>query len=145
MFHNEALQVMDVLVAGAVEGLPLAAPPASPTIGNCYIIAGSPTGLWVGHAQQLAAFTSGGWRFVAPRDGMSFYVASNGKIAVYHGGAWEIGTLNGSQLAVDGLKVVGSRALAIVAPAGGTTIDSEARTAIGLVLATMRQHGLIEM
>ena len=98
LFHNEALQVLDVLVAAAVEGPPLATPPASPAIGNCYIVAGSPTGAWAGHAQQLAAYTSGGWRFVAPRDGMSVYVVSSGGTAVYHGGAWVVGTLNGSQL-----------------------------------------------
>ncbi|MEO5611568.1 MAG: DUF2793 domain-containing protein [Sphingomicrobium sp.] len=145
LFHNEALQVLDVMVAGAVEGLPLATPPASPVIGDCYIVAASPTGAWAGHAQQLVAYTSGGWRFVAPRDGMRVDVVSSGKTAVYRGGAWDVGTLNGSQLVVDGLKVVGSRGSAIAAPAGGPTVDSEARTAIGLILAGLRQHGLIEM
>lgn len=145
LFHNEALQVLDVLVAAAVEGLPLATPPASPAIGASYIVAASPTGAWSGHAQKLAAYTSGGWRFVAPRDGMSAYVRANGKIAVYHDGAWEIGTINGSQLMVDGVKVVGSRIAAIAAPAGGATADAEARAAIGQILAALRQHGLIEM
>lgn len=137
--------MLDVLVAGAVEGLPLASPPASPAIGNCFIVAASPSGAWAGHAQQIAAYTSGGWRFVAPHDGLSVYVASSGETAVYQGGAWEVGTLNGSQLVVEGLKVVGSRGTAIPAPAGGATIDAEARTAIGLVLAALREHGLIEM
>ena len=137
--------MLDVLVASAVEGLPLATPPASPVIGACYLIAGSPSGAWSGHAQQLAAYTSGGWRFVAPRDGMSVYVVSSGKIAVYHGGSWEVGTVTGSQLVVEGQKVVGSRGAAIVAPTGGTTIDAEARTAVGQIITAMRQHGLIEM
>ena len=145
LFHNEALQVLDVLVAAAVEGLPQAAPPASPAVGSCYIVAASPTGVWAGHAHQLAAYTSGGWRFVAPRDGMSAYVAVNGSLALYHGGAWEIGSLKGSQLMVDGVKVVGSQGPAIAAPAGGTTADIEARAAIGQILAAMRQHGLIEV
>jgi len=136
---------LDVLVAGAVEGLPLATPPASPAIGDCYIVAGSPTGAWAGQAQQIAAYTSAGWRFIAPRDGMSLYVASSGEAAVYHDGAWEVGPLKGSELVVDGLKVVGSRGSAINAPAGGATIDAEARTALGMVLTAMREHGLIEM
>lgn len=140
MFHNEALQLLDVLVAAAVEGLPLATPP----IGNCYIVAGSPTGDWVGHAQQLAAFTSGGWRFIAPRDGMTAQVRSNGSNAVYRDGTWEVGTLRGSVLNLDGLKVGGPQGAAIAAPAGGTTADLEARTAIGEILAAMREHGLIE-
>ncbi len=76
---------------------------------------------------------------------MSVHVVSSGETAVYDGGAWEVGTLNGSQLVVDGLQVVGSRGSAILAPAGGATIDAEARTAIGLVLTALREHGLIEM
>ena len=46
---------------------------------------------------------------------------------------------------VDGVKVVGSRGAAIAAPAAGTTIDSEARSAIGEILAALRLHGLIAM
>jgi hypothetical protein len=65
--------------------------------------------------------------------------------AVYHGGSWEVGTLKGSQLVVDGLKVVGARGAAIGAPTAGSTVDAEARTAIGQILSAMRQHGLIEM
>ena len=134
-----------MLVAAAVEGLPLATPPATPDVGDCYIVAASPTGAWAGHAQQVAAYTSGGWRFVAPRDGMRVDVVTSGNTAVYRGGAWEVGTLNGSKLVVDGLQVVGSQGSAIAAPTGGSTVDSEARTAIGLILAALRQHGLIEM
>jgi hypothetical protein len=134
-----------VLVAAAVEGPPLATPPATPAIGSCYIVAGSSSGAWSGHAQQLAAYTSGGWRFIAPLEGMSAYVLTSGCTAVYDGGSWVTGTINGSQLMVDGLKVVGSRGVAITAPAGGSTVDAEARTAIGQILATLRQHGLIEM
>jgi hypothetical protein len=40
--------------------------------------------------------------------------------------------------------VVGSRATAIADPGGGSTVDSQARTAVGQILAALRQHGLIE-
>lgn len=137
--------MLDVLVAAAVEGSPLATPPGSPAIGNCYIVAGSPTGAWAGHAQQLAAYTSGGWRFIAPFDGMAAYVRSSGTTAVYDDGAWEIGNLSGSQVTVGGVKVVGARDAAIAAPAGGATVDTQARGTIGEILDALRQHGLIEM
>jgi hypothetical protein len=137
--------VLDVLVAAAVEGVPLATPPSSPAIGSCYLVAAGPTGAWTGQALKLAAYSSGGWRFIAPRDGMVAYVKSNGSIALYHDGAWEIGTVKGSQLMVEGLKVVGPREPAIAAPAAGGTVDVEARAAIGQILTAMRQHGLIEM
>ena len=40
--------------------------------------------------------------------------------------------------------VVRPRADAIASPSGGTTVDAEARSSIDQVLATLRQHGLIE-
>jgi hypothetical protein len=131
-------------VGAAVEVLPLATPPASPALGACYIVAASPTGAWAGKAQYLAAFTSGGWRFIAPVEGMAAYVKASATWAAYRQGAWEIGVVRGSSLMLGGQQVVGSRAAAIAAPSGGTTVDSQARTAIGLILAALHQHGLID-
>jgi hypothetical protein len=37
--HNESLQTLDILVAGAVEEPPLSTPPTSPSVGACYIVA----------------------------------------------------------------------------------------------------------
>jgi hypothetical protein len=143
LFHNEALQSLDALIAAAVEGLPLAVPPASPAVGNCYIVASSPSGAWSGKAHHLANDTSGGWRFIAPRDGVTAYVKSNGVTAAYRSGTWVIGDLSGAQVSVDGVKVIGARGAAIAAPAGGATVDAEARAGLGLVLAALRTHGLI--
>ena len=134
-----------MLVAAAVEGLPLATPPAAPAIGSCYIVAASPTGAWSGHAQQLAAFTSGGWRFVVPGDGLAAYVRSTGEVAVCSAGSWDFGTLRGARVEVNGEQVVGPQGAAISAPTGGSTIDAQARSAIGQILTAMRGHGLIAM
>ena len=73
-------------------------------------------GPWAGHAQDIAAYSSGGLQFLAPREGMRLDVVTSGKTAVYRSGVWEVGTFNGTQLMVDGLKVVGERGLAIAAP-----------------------------
>jgi hypothetical protein len=143
LFHNEALQLLDVVVSAAVEGLPLSTPPGSPAVGSCYIVGASPTGAWVGEADRLAAFTSGGWRFVAPIDGLSALVRSSGSIAVYRNGAWEVGTVRGSEVQVDGIKVLGARQAAIPTPAGGSSVDAEARAAIEAILTALRSHGLI--
>jgi hypothetical protein len=77
-FHNEALQTLDALVAGAVEEGPRSAPPSAPAVGACYILGTSPTGVWAGRSQFVAAFTSGGWRFLTPVEGMTLYVKSSG-------------------------------------------------------------------
>jgi hypothetical protein len=143
-FHNEALQALDALVAAAVEELPRASPPASPVLGASYIIASTPTGVWAGHAQCIAAFTSGGWRYLAPFEGVTAYVRSTGTWTTYRAGAWEIGQLRGSSVVLDGLQVIGSRAAAIASPSGGTTVDTQARSTIDQILTTLRQHGLID-
>ena len=144
LFHNEALQLLDVVVAAAVEGAPLSAPPTPPPVGSCYLIGPSPIGVWIGRQNQLANYTSGGWRFITPQEGMAALVKSSGLTATFRAGAWEIGTVTGAKFVVGGQQVVGSRAAAIASPAGGATVDSQSRSVIGLILAAMRQHGLIE-
>jgi len=144
LVHNEALQVIDMLLATAVEAPPDAAPPAAPVLGATYIVAASPSGAWAGKAQCLACYTAGGWRFITARDGMIAYVRSSAVWAAFRAGAWELGTLRGSSLVVGGQQVVGPRGGAIAGPSGGATIDSEVRTAVTQILAALRQHGLVD-
>ena len=112
-------------------------------IGSCYIVGSLPTGDWAGKAQFVAAFTGGGWRLLSPVEGMTFSVKTSGYAANYRAGAWEIGVLRGSNLMVDGQQVVGTQEASIADPAGGATVDAEARTTIGEILAALRAHGLI--
>jgi hypothetical protein len=144
IFHNEALQIVDLVAAGAVEEAPRSDPPASPSLGSCYIIGASPTGVWAGKSHSVAGYTRGGWRLIEPTEGMSLYVKSDARWATYRAGAWEIGLVRGSSVIVDGQQVLGPRAPAISSPSGGTTIDIEARNVIGTMLDAMRAHGLIE-
>ena len=143
LFHNEALQTLDLLAGAAVEQPPLDAPPASPAIGSCYIVGTAPTGAWAGQAGKLAGFTSGGWRFIAAQEGLAVHVRSSAVQALFRAGAWELGQVRGDRLVVAGQQVVGSRAAAIADPAGGIPADAEARAAIGSILEALRQHGLI--
>lgn len=141
--HNESLQTLDILVAGAVEQPPLASPPAAPAIGSSYIVDADATGAWAGKAQYLAAWTSGGWRFVAPAEGMLLYERTSGTCAAFRSGAWELGIVRASAVLIGDQQVVGPRASAIQSPAGGTVIDSEGRAAVDAILGALRQHGLI--
>lgn len=143
LFHNEALQQLDLIVAGAAEEPPRNAPPAAPAPGSCFIVGASPTGEWAGRSNHVAGWTAAGWRFAAPVEGMTVHVRSSGETACYRAGAWELGRIRGSELMIGGDKVVGARAAAIAAPSGGTIVDSEARAAIAAVLAALRGHGLI--
>jgi hypothetical protein len=132
------------LVAGAVEEPPRATPPANPTLGACYIVDEAATDAWTGKTGCVAGWTSGGWRFIDPADGMRLIVRSTATEAAYRDGSWELGAVRGSALLMGGEQVVGARMPAIASPAGGGVIDAEARAALGAILGAMRAHGLIE-
>lgn len=141
--HNEALQILDSLVSGTVEELPRSSPPASPAPGACYIVDSAPIGAWAGTAGCVAAWTSGGWRFIAAIEGMSLGVRTSGSRITFHDGVWENGIVRASAVLVNDQQIVGSRAPAIASPSGGMTVDNEARSTIDSILAALRQHGLI--
>lgn len=143
MFHNEALTLLDFAVQPVVEAVGLNTPPASPVAGACWIIGTAPTGAWTGQAGALAGWTSGGWRYVAAREGMAAWSRADGAFARFSGGAWVVGTISGTRLVLGGDSVVGPRQPAIANPGGGTTIDVEARAALKQVLGALRSHGLI--
>jgi hypothetical protein len=145
LFHNEALQLVDILLAATVEESPRNDPPAAPALGACYIVGIAPTGPWAGKAQCVAAFTGGGWRFVTPFEGLRAFVPSDGVWMLHRAGVWESGIVRGSSIVLEGQQVVGSRQAAVPSPAGGTVVDSQARTAISEILGAMRAHGLIEI
>ena len=142
--HNESLQILDMLVAGAVEEPPRATAPATPDLGACYIVGNDATGDWEGRSSCLAAWTSGGWRFVSPTEGMCLYERTTGTPAVFRGGSWQIGILHGSSLRIAEKQVVGERAAAIESAAGGAVVDLEVRSTVDAILNALRQHGLIE-
>ena len=143
LMHNEALQLLDLAVAPAVEEPPRSAPPATPLIGSCYIVGPNAAGIWGGHEGKLAGYSAGGWRFVVPPDGMNVPIRSTGTSAVFRDGQWIIGTVTAERVVVGGNQVVGARAAAIASPSGGVTVDVEGRTVISAILAALRQHGLI--
>ena len=143
LFHNEALTRIDLLVQAAVEGAPLAAAPAAPLEGQCWIVAPGADGPWSGRDNHLAMWTQGGWRFGAPAPGMRVWTKASGYWVHWKGACWSAGELPATGVFVNGQQVVGSRKPAILSPSGGTTIDAEARTALGQVIATLMSHGLI--
>ena len=141
--HNEALAAIDILISAAVDGVLVNTPPASPGLGDCYIVGPAPTGIWAGQALAIAGYTAGGWRFVAATEGLRAMDKASGQIACFIDGAWEIGNVRAAKLSVGGNQIVGARLAAVGEPAGGTTVDTEARAAIAAILSRLRTHGLI--
>ncbi len=141
--HNEALAALDILAHPYAESVGANTPPGSPAEGQCWIVGGSPTAAWSGHAHALAGWTAGGWRFVEAREGMIVRTAADTGFASYTGGAWQVGIIAGAALKLSGDQVVGPRRPAIADASGGATVDGEARAAVNAVLAALRGHGLI--
>jgi len=143
VLHNEALQVLDTVAVAAVEEAPRNDPPQAPQPGTAYIIGPQPTAEWSGFAGHLAAYSSAGWRFIAPIVGLRALVKTTSTFAEYGSAGWEIGTVRASRVVVGSDQVVGAQASAIPDPSGGTIVDAEARATISTILSALRQHGLI--
>lgn len=143
MTHNEALALLDIAVQPVVEAVAPAAIPAAPQPGQCWIVGAGATGDWAGHAGAIAAWTQGGWRFVAPFTGMTVWSRADQMPVLRTDAGWSAGALTARSVSIGGQQVIGARSGAIATPAAGTTVDAEARTAITAVLSALRIHGLI--
>ena len=143
LFHNEALAMVDIAVQASVRAVGAVVPPEDPSEGDCWIVGGAPVGEWAGYAGFLAGWTAGGWRFVAPRDGMAVWDQSGNLALRRNGGGWSVEDVHARSLVVGDHQVVGAQQPAIAAPAAGVVVDTEARATLASVLAALRTHGLI--
>lgn len=119
---NEACARIDALLHPAIEGT-ADDPPGSPADGECWLTGAAPTGAWDGHPGELACWQSASWIFTVPRDGMRLLDRATGQVTLYRGG-WTAPTTP-------------------VAPAGGTTVDAEARAAIADLIAALADAGVL--
>lgn len=140
--HNEALALIDMVAAAAVEEVGIDVPPADPTVGQCWIVGAAPSGAWVGNAHAIAGWTEGGWRFVAATPGLTAWCVARQMSVTFHD-RWEEGAVRAHKILIGGEQVVAARQPAVPMPSGGTTIDAEARTALSSLIAAIRAHGLI--
>lgn len=99
------------------------APPTAPEDGACWLVGSAPTGAWADEAGKLACRQLGNWLFLAPRKGLTLLNGANGQIMRFVGGSW-------------------AEPAAPTAPAGGTTIDSELRTAFAALLGALAAAGI---
>jgi len=72
-------------------------PPGSPSDEDTYLIDSSPTGAWVGHANEVACYDSGStsWKFITPTAGDEWWVTN--KDSIYSksvGGSWRFGVVD---------------------------------------------------
>lgn len=143
LYHNEALVILDAITHAAVEDR-VSEPPAVPAEGLAWIVGEGATGAWAERQRQIAAWTSEGWRFVEPVEGMRVFDRAAGHDRTWSGTDWSDGSLAGTKLVINGQQVVGTRQPAPPSPSGGTIIDAEARAAIEALTVSLRSHGLID-
>ena len=140
--HNEALALADIAVQAVVQSVAPAVVPSTPGLGQCWIVGAVPTGPWAGHAGAIAAWTGGGWRFVAALEGMQVWSIADGVTVRRGSTSWDVGTVPASSIAIGGQQVVGARRTRVIAPSGGTTIDVQSRAAIAALITGLEAHGL---
>lgn len=86
--HNEALRILDAVAQIGVLDRDQTSPPLSPADGDCYIVASGAAGAWAGHADAVAVWEDGAWRFLAPKLGWCAWCDADGALLVYDGAAW---------------------------------------------------------
>ncbi|HEX8555824.1 MAG TPA: DUF2793 domain-containing protein [Sphingomonas sp.] len=125
--HNEALALIDLALHASVVAVGMNAPPADPKPGQAWVAGAAPTGAWAGHPRAIAGWTTGGWRFVAPRPGLSAWSIADQAVARCDGSGWDLESI----------------VPPIPDPLGGAVIDVEARAALTLLLAGLRERRIV--
>jgi hypothetical protein len=85
--HNNALNIIDMLLVPRALDRDLATPPGSPAVGAVYIIAASATGAWAGRSGQIAGFYNG-WVFEVPASGQRMFVLDENVVVEFDGTSW---------------------------------------------------------
>jgi hypothetical protein len=98
---NEALTILDAVFRGGIIDKDLATPPGSPSAGDRYIVASSPTGAWTSKAGQIAYYFNGGWRFIVPGEGLFVWLNDEDIMYVYNGSAWTSAVGTGNMLGIN--------------------------------------------
>ena len=86
--HNEAIEILDVIVQLCVQGFDVHTPPAAPAEGQSWQIGTAPTGDWAAQAGMIANWAGGGWIYLAPQIGWRAIDAVTGEMRVYSGIIW---------------------------------------------------------
>ena len=86
--HNEAIELLDMIVQLTFEAVDIATPPSAPVEGQAWGVAAGATGDWAGQDGLIATWRGGGWLFMAPQDGWRAWVRDVAEIQAYTGGFW---------------------------------------------------------
>lgn len=86
--HNEAIELLDMIVQLTLEASDDTVPPGSPSEGQAWALGASPSGAWAGQGGMIATWRGGGWLFVTPREGWMAWVKDAAELQVMTGSVW---------------------------------------------------------
>ena len=121
-YVNEAHALIDLLLHPAIEG-ESDTPPIDPEEGQCWLVGTNPTDDWVGRTSHLTEWLSGNWAFAVPQDGMRI-LDKTSKQVIFFSNGWQ-------------------RVAAPSIPTGGEVADIQARDAIGDLVETLKNAGIL--
>lgn len=87
---QQLLRAVDFHLQPWVINMTTATPPGTPADGDCYVVAASPTGAWVGHTNAVARYSTiaAAWEFFAPINGWSIFDRGTNRQYFFNGTAW---------------------------------------------------------
>ena len=85
---NDAFRRLDALVQMQVLALNQSTPPATPSEGDAYALATSPSGVWQGEGGKLAFYQDGAWVFIVPQIGWRVYDQGTRSLYIYDQTNW---------------------------------------------------------
>jgi hypothetical protein len=125
------LSVIAIQNAPPEDGSPI----VTPTDGDRYIVGTSPSGDWVGHANDIAAYIGTDWEFLSPQRGWLAYNRDDGDLYLYGDGSplgWDVfapGSVGGN-----GWTLVDTETASASSSLDFTVIDSAAYDQYMIVL-----------
>lgn len=119
LFHNDALLLLDFLSHPVVQAVEVDPASLSPVEGDCWLVGPAAVAEWSDRIDHIAGWSAGGWHFIKPQESMKIILQNDQSSVIYNDGAWQF-------------------VEQVTGPAGGLTIDSEARIAIDSILAVLR-------
>lgn len=112
--YNPSMARLDTLTHLAVKDTTLATPPGSPTTGDRYIIAASPTGAWSGQVGKVTVWNGSAWVFYTPKAGWRTFDENSGGFFYHLGTVWV--AESSSSLTAGAHKLLGNPGTATAAP-----------------------------
>lgn len=131
LFHNEALNRIDALLACVLASRSATEPPAAPLAMQAWLLSAGVQGDWAGQAGRIALWLDG-WVFLDPPVGLAAWIADEDRHLFFDGGAWRAphASPGQGQLAESAVQPAGlAAALADYAPLAGAAFTGDVGTA----------------